>query len=529
MVERRPWRGVDDDLFRFTTTDLRQLHMAVMAGFEEAAVMAPSMNLDSVRSALAGTGWDEPTDDETLQRSLCSLTDWGLLEATQDHSARYSTPEEFERKNLQWSLTRRGEAAIGGVLHALDSLGHAVGLQTAVLDAIGDDLAQVAELAEGPPTAEADARLHIQLSQVERHLGALVAGIRQFNGHLQRLLREDATEDAVFSDVKRRTVSYLEEYVEGVERPQRRLAAAIARVESSGLATVLDRALVGANLAPVADADPGPAWLAERERRWQALRAWFSPGGAETPLIVGLLDIARTAIVELLRVLERRWDSRRRTTSVANDFRALARWFASAPGDDEAHDLFAAAFGLWPSRHAGLRSVDGEERMPTRPWTATEPVDVAPALRTTGSLAVRGLPRPVADPAGVRAARQRAQAEALASHDELRRSLATGGAVRLSQFSRLSAGAFRELLELLAVGLDAPVGSDGARRAVSMDGRVEVVLRDPRDGAVAVLGTDDGVLHAPDLLVSIRVDEGQSANDQDGDEAEEAWEEAAGG
>jgi uncharacterized protein (TIGR02677 family) len=526
MADRRPWRAVDDNLFRFTTTDLRALYVAVMAAFEETAVLAPALNLDQVRAALARTGWDEPADDETLQGSLAKLTEWGLLDATQDHSARYATPEEFERKNLQWSLTRRGEAAVGGVLHALESLRHAVGLQTAVLDAIGDGLVDLAVLAEGPSTAEGNARIHIQLSQVERHLGALVAGIRQFNGHLQRLLREDATDDAVFADVKRRTVGYLEEYVDGVERPQRRLAAAIARVESCGVASVFDRALTGANLAPVAEGDPGPAWLAERQRHWLALRAWFAPDEAVPPLIAGLLDIARTAIVELLRVLERRWDSRRRSTSVANDFRALARWFAAASGDDEAHRLFAAAFGLWSSRHAGLRSLDGEERAPTTSWTATEPVDVAPALRTTGSLAVRGLPRPVADPAGVRAARQRAQAEALASHDQLRESLVTGGAVRLSQFRSLARDAFRELLALLAVGLDAAIGSDGARRAVSMDGRVEVVLRDPRDGRVAALATDDGVLHAPDLFVSINLDVGSSGPEVG---ADDVWDEAAGG
>ena len=41
--------------------------------------------------------------------------------------------------------------------------------------------------------------------------------VRQFNGHLQRLLREDGADDDVFTDVKRRTVAYLEEYVHGVE------------------------------------------------------------------------------------------------------------------------------------------------------------------------------------------------------------------------------------------------------------------------------------------------------------------------
>ncbi len=302
---------MDSDLFRFTTTDLRDLHLAIMAAFEQAAVLAPALNLDQVRTALAGTGWDEPSDDDTLQRALGSLTGWGLLEATQDHSARYATPEEFERRNLQWSLTARGEAAVTGVLHAVDALRHAVGLQTVVLDAICDGLAELAGLMAAPPTAAADARIHIQLAEVERHHAALVVGVRQFNGHLQRLLRADATDDAVFADVKRRTVSYLEEYVEGVERPQRRLATAIHQLEQLGLASVFDRALAGANLAPVADEDPAPPWLADRRRRWQALRAWFAPEAVAPPLIAGLLDVARTAIVELLRVLERRWDSRR--------------------------------------------------------------------------------------------------------------------------------------------------------------------------------------------------------------------------
>jgi uncharacterized protein (TIGR02677 family) len=505
MAEPRPWRAVDPDLFRFTTTDLAPIHLAVMAAFEQSAVLAAALNIDQVRAALARSGWDEPMGDDSLHQVLDALTRWRLLEATQDHSAHYATPEEFERKNLQWSLTPRGEAAVGGVLHAVEALRHAVGLQTAVLDAIGDDLGALADLATQSRSAEADARIHIQLSQIERHLTALVKAVRQYNGHLQRLLREDGSDDEVFADVKRRTVTYLEEYVAGVERPQRRLAVAIDRVESLGLATVFDRALAGANLAPVADGDPNPAWLADRERHWRALRAWFAPEDASPALVAGLLDVARTAIVELLRVLERRWDSRRRSASIAHDFRALARWFAAAPGEEEAHRLFAAAFGMWPARHAHLSSPDGEGRVPNSSWTETEPVEVAPSLRSNGSVTNRGRPRPVADPAQVRAARQRAQAEALATHDATRAALVTGGTVRLTSFGRLPVPEFAELLSLLAAGLEAPVDADGARRALSADGRVEVVLSDPRDGRIAAVETDDGSLHGPDLLVSIRL------------------------
>lgn len=502
-METRPWRVIDPDLLRFTTTDLREVHVALMHAFEAAAVLAPALNLDEVRAALRRVGWDEPLEDELLQRALGSLRGWGLLEATQDHSARYATPEEFERKNLQWSLTTRGEAAITGVLRVLEALRHAVGLQSAVLDAIGDDLGELAELVNQPRSPAVDARIHIALAQVESHLEALVASVRQFNGHLQRLLREDGTDDEVFAEVKRRTVGYLEEYVQGVERPHRRLVAAVERVEGLRLAVVFDRALAGANLAPVAGGDPAPSWLAERERRWQGLRAWFHPLDGAEPLVAGLLGVARTAIIELLRVLERRWDSRRRSASIAHDFRALARLFAAAPGDEEAHRLFAAAFGLWAARHAHLVPGEGEARAPSTSWTAGAAAEVAPALRTAGSLAQRGRIGSVGDPALLRAARQRAQAAALADHDAVRAALSTGGAVRLSSFGHLDAARFAELLALLASGLEAPIAADRTRRAVSLDGRVEVVLADAGDGRRAELSTDAGVLCGPDLIVSI--------------------------
>jgi uncharacterized protein (TIGR02677 family) len=229
-------------------------------------------------------------------------------------------------------------------------------------------------------------------------------------------------------------------------------------------------------------------------------------------MVRGLVDVARTAIIELLRVLERRWDSRRRAASIAHDFRALARLFAQAPGEDEAHRLFAAAAGLWPARHAHLSPVDGAARAPTVSWLSAEPVPVAPALRSSGSLANKGQSRPVADPALIRAKRQRAQAEALATHEALRASLATDGGVALSTFGSLAPDAFAEFLELLAVGLAAPRAADGSRRALSVDGRVEIVLFDPRNGRMATITTPAGTFRGPDLTVTVTLvdaEEGQ--------------------
>ena len=221
------------------------------------------------------------------------------------------------------------------------------------------------------------------------------------------------------------------------------------------MATLFDRALRGANLAPVAGGDPAPAWIGRRQRHWEALRAWFAPTDACVARIEGLLDIARSAIIELLRVLERRWDNKRRSVSVANDFRTLAGWFTTASGEDEAQALFSAAFGLWPARHAHLLPVDGEERAPSTKWAEAAPVDVAPALRSSGSLSCRGRAARWTMPAATGAWRQRRQAEALAAHDDLRASLTTGDGSR-SLVRPVAGRRLDELLDLLAAGLDAP-------------------------------------------------------------------------
>ena len=500
----RPWRRLAPELFQFATTELRDLHLAVMCAFEQAAVLQPALRLEEVRAGVVAEGWDEVLDDTQLDQSLRSLVGWGLLDVTQDHAARYATPEEFERGNLQWSLTAKGQAGIGGVLHALAELGRAVGLQPAVLDAIGDRLGDLHHLATAVPPE--DAQIATRLAEVEGHLDALVTSVRRFNTHLQRLLREDATDDEVFLDVKQRTVTYLNEYIAGVERPTQRIAQALGRLRDEvGAAVVHDRALAGANLAPVPGDDPRPAWLAERARRWDALERWFAPADGETPKIAELHRIAQHAITQLLRVLERRWERRRRSASAADDFRALARWFAAAPSEEDAHALFNAAFGLWPSRHAHLVVADAEAVPSSTPWAAAPKVEVAPALRTTGSLQERGRPRPVADPAHLRARRARQQTDALARHRELRAALDSGGRVRLSSFAALEPAAFGELLDLLGAALASSTSSDGSRRALSADGQVEVVLVDPGDGRQARLRTAAGTLRGPDLWVAIAV------------------------
>jgi hypothetical protein len=74
MSQHRPWRDADPDLFRFTTTELRDLHIALMTGFDQSAILAPALNLDQVRAALRTVGWVDPVDDDVLNEEELRLT-----------------------------------------------------------------------------------------------------------------------------------------------------------------------------------------------------------------------------------------------------------------------------------------------------------------------------------------------------------------------------------------------------------------------------------------------------------------------
>jgi uncharacterized protein (TIGR02677 family) len=109
--------------------------------------------------------------------------------------------------------------------------------------------------------------------------------------------------------------------------------------------------------------------------------------------------------------------------------------------------------------------------------------------------------RDVAAVKAARAARARAERAELEAAWDL---LDTGGPVRLSAFARLDHDVFERLLELLGRALGTAPDRSGSRRTATGDGRVEILLRPPPDGAVATLRTPHGVFSGPDYRIEIR-------------------------
>src|SRR5215472_2432182 len=254
---RTGFQRVPANMFTFTTTERADLHVAVMHVFGEANErLQTALTLDELVAGLRESGWFLPLTEAELDSTLSALRGWGLIDRNQNHGAHYASAEEFERKNLQYSLTRKGEAAYEGVQHAITALSATGALQTAVLDAIGDRLNELADLL--PRSDSDDRRVFTALLELETHLDGLRGNTKQFNAQLQRLLRDEGSDVGTFQEVKAATIAYLEEFVTNLDQRKHAIQEGVARIERLGVERLRERALRGADLPRLPGANPNP-------------------------------------------------------------------------------------------------------------------------------------------------------------------------------------------------------------------------------------------------------------------------------
>ena len=499
-------RGVESyrvppEMFRFTSGDRADLYVSVLHAFGEANErLETALGLDDVRARLRSVGWLEALSDEELVAALGQLRGWNLLDVLQNNSENYRTAGEYERRNLQYSLTRQGEAAFAGVVHAVSMLASTGALQTAVLDAISDRLGDLVREYE----TGSDRRLYSTLTELEGHLDALRGNTKQFNGELQRLLRSEGADLATFHEVKASTVAYLQEFLTNLDHRSHAIATRIQTIEDLGVSLLQQRALLGADLPQLSGTDPGPSWLAHRRARWEGLRAWFLPTDGSIARVGQLHLVARRAIITLLQVLDRITESRRRASSAVADFRELARWFSAVPAQDDLHRLWSTMFGLSSARHAHLAHPDPELVSSSSSWHQAPPVEVSVLLRTAGRTERFSRTARIRDVSALKVARSEQARAERAELEAAWNMLDTGGMIRLSGLADLDHGVFERLLELLGRALGNGPDAAGIRRSTTTDGRIEIILRPPPDGLVCTITTPRGTFHGPDYELEIR-------------------------
>jgi uncharacterized protein (TIGR02677 family) len=363
-------------------------------------------------------------------------------------------------------------------------------LQIIVVDAIADRLADLHQTLTEP---NPDGRVYIALMELEAHLESFQRNVRQYAGQLQRLLRAEDTTD---HQVKAATISYLQDFLTGIEERESAMRASLLRIESTGLEQLWSRARSGAGLAPTADAD----WLAGRRIRWGSLRSWFVPTNGVPARVDQLRVMVKQAIVTLLDIVDRRAQFQRAVVNAAGDYRSLARWFSLSPNEKSMHELYSAAFGLGSARHAHLTYDDPELIVDGVPWTQAGGIAVAAPVSEFSSGAEK-----VRDVSAVKKERSAKAAAERAQQEKLWHTIATSDIIELSEFDGIDQAQVGRIVELLGRALAVRADHEGNRHATTSDGKVEVIVYPPLDDGIATLRGERGLFRSPNYRISVRV------------------------
>jgi uncharacterized protein (TIGR02677 family) len=451
-----------------------------------------------------------PADLAAVEAALRQLEQWRNLRADPDTS-RVTTVDDFYRPRYLYQLTPEGEAAELALAAYDKALGNRGELQSVALEDIRVRLRGLRRQAEAPNRDPAV--VHSLLRELSTLLDGLAANASAFMSGLQRTIDLQDVNEEAFIAYKERLIGYLERFVGDLVVKSAEISTILRALDPSEVDGLL--ALAAAREATDAAPDEKGQEAAVRAKleawqaRWSGLRSWFVGDRAHPSQAALLRQRARAAIPALLAVVATLQERRTGRSDRSADFRTLARWFAEAPSEAEAHRLWRAAFGISSARHL---TVDGttlqarqEQPVPaTTSWADAPPVVISPRLHATGRHQRRGPPSRIVDRSQARQRLEELLVVERTQTEVARRRLATGRPVRLSDLGALDRDEFALFLGLLGDALAAgPPTPGGGVKTTTSDGTIAIALEPTGDGATAEIVTPDGALRGPDHVITI--------------------------
>lgn len=347
-------------------------------------------------------------DADDVERALVQLEEWGNLRGSPDTSD-VTRVEDFYRERRLYQLSRAGEAAERAVREYERTIEQPGELQTAALADIRDLLAELEALAASEQLD--GGKVYQTFDQLRRRFEDLTTKAQVFLGGLRRGVDLHAGDEEAFLFYKEKLIDYLERFLQELVVATVSITRGIERVQRHGVDRLLE-AVARREVVDRIDADDAlPKMVAEWRSRWRGLSRWFVGADGQPSQAEILRAAARAAIPALLTAAAAMNDRRVRRTDRYADWRTLARWFAEAPSDADAHRLYRAAFALSPARHMringeSLSAMDERMVAPQLRWLDEPTLRLTPRFRSTGRHDRRGAERKIEDKSAGRARRR---------------------------------------------------------------------------------------------------------------------------
>jgi uncharacterized protein (TIGR02677 family) len=399
-------------LFHFAAAEKRHEYLWLLRAFDRArANYQVLMHVADAQAALDALAEERPEAQAAdVQSLLDSLAEWQVLDRSYD-GTRAANLAEYRNRHYVYQFTQAGYRAYRAVEDVLSASLDDAQLSRLVFPDILADLSALAEAARNGDAAE----VYRKLSRLDGVLADMAQRAARFYLMLGDLARTNDTRPEVFLAHKDALLTHMREFHSELSRYAPLLADAVEAVNAEGPDRV-------AGLAAQADDSlfrSPEQRVREWRHRWGGLVQWFgasrdgpSRGGTvqQASEADRLQDATITGIANVTALLRRVTESRRGGVSRESQLRHLAQWFANLPGDDDAHALYQAVFGLGGPRHVAAGYEDPGLIPSRQSWWEAEPVRLARTLVRTGRVAgLQGPGRIQRDDA----ARERLRAEQL--------------------------------------------------------------------------------------------------------------------
>jgi uncharacterized protein (TIGR02677 family) len=481
----------------YIQSEKAMLYRTIMREFVEAKDRyVVQLRLQDVIQGMADTPGSP--DHQEIESALSQLCEWGNLRTRPDTS-NVCTVEDFYNPRDTYQLTNQGEAFERALAFYDQNFKRERQLQSGCLT----DIRLVAqELKQLSQQAERNA------AHIHRNMVLLLALFEDCLEAAQTLIHQLETRTERPMSNVRRLVEYCRRFLGELELEVSAIGQIIADVEHAGLERLI-LVMVRRNIDERKDITTPTTWADECREwrlRWERLSSWFisRPGHQSGS---GLLrDRLRATLPALLRMSAGIPVEGTSQIDRVQDFRILAKWFAQAESDAEAHVLWRAAFGVCPARHltineATLGDRDAQDIPANTSWMDAPPLRIV-ASEYRGAVRTDGLSRIIdrtTEKDRLAAAIQEdAQRLLNAQHP-----FGNGTRIRLSELQHLSAGELELFLDLLGDAVSTRMSNADAVEILSGDGYLKVRLEPTGDDRQALLETPEGVFSGPDQWIRI--------------------------
>lgn len=291
--------------------------------------------------------------EDTLHQDLDQLVKWGNLKPTQEmgHS---KTIEEYKKKRFRYQpspYTIEFERMLIEMENKEESFGGA--LERTQFTRLYQLLQEVEDIVFQNKVVS-DEETSQLWEDIQTYFRQIAKNTSDYIAYINSEEVEERMKTEAFLTYKDQFTKYLREFIRAMQSTSEQIRELLKSLSTAEMTRFFEQVWRHKSQARFEDVDVTEETkpFDEYSGKWEAIQSWFrgnhSFGASESDM---LLERTTEAIRKITQVVQRMGERNQNFRSRREDYIHLSKWFNDIEDIDDAHILFAAAFGVSHTRH----------------------------------------------------------------------------------------------------------------------------------------------------------------------------------